>query len=641
MIKKTVFIIMVFFAVCFPAYGMSAQKPIEIYINQSKVNSDVPPLIIEGRTLVPLRVISENLGASVHWNSDNRTVKVTTSSKIVILKIDDTKALIDGETITLDVPAKIINGRTLVPIRFIAESLGAEVSWNNTLRRVSVNGGIPKIIGFSYEVLDGRQSVVIRGDLPLVYSRRVVAEEDKLVLDIEGQMLIENNAIHAYDNYIDKAFMSVIDVKTPLTRVAIDMKPGASYHINQSADKKSISVSFSNVLNKVNADRQDDELIVRLSTVNSPTINHFFLTNPDRLVVDMKGTVLSAKAPAVPGNDYVKDIRVSQFSTDPDTVRVVFDLKNDANYQIYQDKNITTVMFSSVHTVKDLFVDSQGEKTIIEVVAEDEIGYEVKAYRDAKKIKLIVPGVAVSEKLLRQGKLSVRDGIIDNIEIQKIKGSKNYDLEITINLDNFADFELVTVPPSSVARLVIYKSAAKNKLVVIDPGHGGSEPGAVSGDILEKNLNLDIGLRLKKVLEGRGVKVFMTREDDIYVSTYARASMANEIGADVFLSIHNNASTSPSGCGTETLYYPDPKNEALARAIQKSMTGTLGLRDRGIVSRPGLVVTRETKMPSALVEVAFMTNKDELSLLMTEDFRQKAAEAIADGILNYLSGKAD
>ena len=108
-----------------PAYGMSAQKPIEIYINQSKVNSDVPPLIIEGRTLVPLRVISENLGASVHWDTADRTVKVTTSSRTIILKIDDTKALIDGETMTLDVPAKIINGRTLVPIRFIAESLVA------------------------------------------------------------------------------------------------------------------------------------------------------------------------------------------------------------------------------------------------------------------------------------------------------------------------------------------------------------------------------------------------------------------------------------------------------------------------------------------------------------------------------------
>jgi N-acetylmuramoyl-L-alanine amidase len=294
-----------------------------------------------------------------------------------------------------------------------------------------------------------------------------------------------------------------------------------------------------------------------------------------------------------------------------------------------------------VHTVEDLFVDSQGEKTVIEVLADDEIGYEIKAFRDSKKIKLIIPGVAVKEKLLQQDRLLIRDGIINNVEIQKTKGSKNYDLEITVNLDNFASFELVTVPPSSVARLVIYKSAVKNKLIVIDPGHGGSEPGAVSGDILEKELNLDIGLRLKKILEGRDAKVFMTREDDIYVSKYARADMANEINADVFVSIHNNASTSPSGCGTETLYYPDPEKEALARAIQKSMVNTLGLRDRGIVSRTGLVVTRETKMPSALVEVAFMTNKDELSLLTTEDFRQKAAEAIAEGILNYLSGMAD
>jgi N-acetylmuramoyl-L-alanine amidase len=74
-------------------------------------------------------------------------------------------------------------------------------------------------------------------------------------------------------------------------------------------------------------------------------------------------------------------------------------------------------------------------------------------------------------------------------------------------------------------------------------------------------------------------------------------------------------------------------------AIQKAVVQSLGLPDRGIVERPGLVVTRETRMPSALVEVAFMTNKNDLKLLMTEEFRQKAAEGIAGGIINYITGQ--
>jgi N-acetylmuramoyl-L-alanine amidase len=132
----------------------------------------------------------------------------------------------------------------------------------------------------------------------------------------------------------------------------------------------------------------------------------------------------------------------------------------------------------------------------------------------------------------------------------------------------------------------------------------------------------------------------MTRDKDIFVNLYTRAGIANEVKADLFISIHNNAGNSGTS-GTETLYYPEPEKKALALCIQKALVKSIGLPDRGIVERPGLVVTRETRMPSALVEVAFMTNKGDLSLLLTDEFRQKAAEGIASGIINYLTGRAD
>ncbi|NLC63513.1 MAG: AMIN domain-containing protein [Thermoanaerobacterales bacterium] len=529
MIKKILLVMFLILTISSSVCGAPAQEPIEIYVNQNKIDSDVTPIILEGRTLVPLRVISENLGASVHWDNAERSVKVTAFSRSILLKIDDTEAIIDGETITLDVPAKIINDRTLVPLRFIGESLGAEVDWDNTLRRVIVNSGIPKIIGLSYEVFDGNQSVVISGDLPLDYSYQEVGE-NKLVVDIKGEMKVRDNSLHVYDNLVEKVFMAAIDADTPLTRTVIDISPEVSYQVHQTADGKAVVVSFANNLNDIDISRHGDDLHVKLATTSQADINYFFLTNPDRLVVDIAGALLSVDTPSVPNNDYVKDIRLGQFSTNPNTTaRVVFDLKKVANCQVYQDGNITTVIFSSV----------------------------------------------------------------------------------------------------------------KDRLVVIDPGHGGSDPGAVCGNIREKDLNLDIGLKLKNILEERGLKVFMTRQDDTYMSTYARAGMANELNADVFVSIHHNASESPSGSGTETLYYPDTEKEALASAIQKSMVKNVGLKDRGVVERPGLVVTRETMMPSALVEVGFMTNSDELALLINETFRQRVAEAIAEGIMNYLAVKAD
>jgi len=132
----------------------------------------------------------------------------------------------------------------------------------------------------------------------------------------------------------------------------------------------------------------------------------------------------------------------------------------------------------------------------------------------------------------------------------------------------------------------------------------------------------------------------MTRESDITVDLYTRAGIANEINADVFVSIHQNSGSS-SATGTETLYYPTAEKKALAQALQKAMSRTVGLKDRGIVERPGLVVTRETKMPSALVEVAFLTNANDLQLLNSDSFQQKVAQAIAEGIVDFLTGNSN
>ena len=106
-----------------PICSMAAPKPIEIYINGQKVESDVAPIIVNDRTLAPVRVISENLGAEVYWDNDNRQVQIITPSKTIILKIDDKRALVDGREVILDVPAKIVNDRTMVPLRLDRKSV--------------------------------------------------------------------------------------------------------------------------------------------------------------------------------------------------------------------------------------------------------------------------------------------------------------------------------------------------------------------------------------------------------------------------------------------------------------------------------------------------------------------------------------
>ncbi|MFN2528224.1 MAG: N-acetylmuramoyl-L-alanine amidase [Candidatus Baltobacteraceae bacterium] len=184
--------------------------------------------------------------------------------------------------------------------------------------------------------------------------------------------------------------------------------------------------------------------------------------------------------------------------------------------------------------------------------------------------------------------------------------------------------------------------AANPRLIVIDPGHGGSDPGAVRADVVEKIVNLDISKRLRNILIARGWQVSMTRETDrdVYSANdsareelQARCDVANSAGARLFVSVHANTAGSSSVSGT-TFYVSKPMDAALARAVQRRVTAQSGTADDG-VQKAKFYVTLHTNMPALLIETAFMTNPSDYQLLVSGDWRQHMAQAIADGIGDY------
>ncbi|MCL1905545.1 MAG: stalk domain-containing protein [Clostridiales bacterium] len=127
----------VFFAACPGTVGLAAD-PITVLVNGEPLITDVPPLIEEGRTLVPVRAIAESLGAYVGWDPAARRVEISLNDDVLLLVIDSTTAHVNGEPAQLDVPARILDSRTLVPARFISESLHAEVGWDAVTRTVTI-----------------------------------------------------------------------------------------------------------------------------------------------------------------------------------------------------------------------------------------------------------------------------------------------------------------------------------------------------------------------------------------------------------------------------------------------------------------------------------------------------------------------
>lgn len=177
--------------------------------------------------------------------------------------------------------------------------------------------------------------------------------------------------------------------------------------------------------------------------------------------------------------------------------------------------------------------------------------------------------------------------------------------------------------------------------ICIDPGHGGNDPGAVNGTLSEKDVVLDVGLRLKKLLTAAGHIVVMTREDDTYRKPSQKAYIGNSSDTDIFVSLHCNSAANGQANGTEVLVYDDiGEAHRLGECLQRHLIGALGLRDRGVKLRPDLIVLNSTRMPAALAEIAFISNPGEKIKLSMPSFRAKAAEALFKGIQEYLGEEA-
>lgn len=183
------------------------------------------------------------------------------------------------------------------------------------------------------------------------------------------------------------------------------------------------------------------------------------------------------------------------------------------------------------------------------------------------------------------------------------------------------------------------------KVVVLDPGHGGGNPGAVGPNgVSESNVNLAVALKVRKLLENKGAKVVMTRSTDRYVAApgsslgqelQARLDIADANKADIFVSIHSNSNEDENIQGTMT-FYNASSAKPLAESVQKTLIKATGAEDKGVETAT-FYVLRNASMPSVLVEMGFISNGQEEQKLNNSSYQDKIAQGIYQGIAGYFS----
>lgn len=182
-----------------------------------------------------------------------------------------------------------------------------------------------------------------------------------------------------------------------------------------------------------------------------------------------------------------------------------------------------------------------------------------------------------------------------------------------------------------------------NLTLVIDPGHGGGDPGAIGLGAKEKDVVLQTGLYLRQYLKNTPIKVEMTRSTDVFIKLADRVTYATSVKGDAFVSIHTNAANGTAN-GSESFYYRAAENpyikdsNLLATYIQKRLVAAMGTKDRG-VKQGSFYVIKYNTMPATLVELGFIDNANDNAKLVNATYQQKAAKAIYHGILDYFGAK--
>lgn len=189
----------------------------------------------------------------------------------------------------------------------------------------------------------------------------------------------------------------------------------------------------------------------------------------------------------------------------------------------------------------------------------------------------------------------------------------------------------VTTPKKTKPPFTSQNSGIKK--IVIDPGHGGNDVGAIRGDITEKEITLDVSKRVRNILEKKGYKVEMTRDNDKTVSLQDRVAFSESEHPDIFVSVHVNSSEKPEITGIETHYYRQ-ESMSLAQTVHAALASNIKTNNRGLFKSKFYVINHTTA-PAILVEIGFISNDGERAELVSDKRKQATAKAIAEGVENY------
>lgn len=628
-----------------------AAKEVKIEIDgKAMVPKDMPAVIIDGRTMLPMRQIAQELGCEVNWNEAAKQIYVMRGSDIIVFTVDSKTGYENGKEFTMDVPATIVNDRTMLPVRALADALHLNIKWDDPNRIVSIQSGDtvvkdePKapesgqttagtLTGIQTpSAKDADQTFTIQADGPMGRYEKTFVDDQKIVLDFYGAKSSLPSEITKTNSDIVTGIRTATHENNgdSFTRVVFDLSGKKDYEVTQSADKKNITISFGKTtVDKISAVHSQNKDIITIGGTGSFGASVAMTADPQKIIVTIPNcqSNLSDKI-NTDELQYVLDGKVD--TSKGNTVELVLAVEDLVQYS-YREENQNLILEIYPTTLKNMRYDKNANVLYLDKKEKIDTGsvkfedHYLDGYFD-----VTLPGDYESD--YGYGTYDVKGTVVENIEVSTKGGNTTF----RFKQNRISAYE-VTAEGDSYAIRVKNPKEVYDKVLLLDAGHGGKDPGTSGNGMQEKNLTLTIAQKIEQELQGSGIKVYMTRDSDVYPENSTRAQTANDI-ADLMVSIHINSGPETAN-GTESLYQVHANDSSsrltskqLAEILQASMISGTGNTNRGVKLRTDLLILNRTTVPSAIVEVVFITNTGDALKISNPAYQDQVAQAIADGI---------
>ncbi|MEW6661474.1 MAG: N-acetylmuramoyl-L-alanine amidase [Bacillota bacterium] len=627
----SIVLLMLVFSLALPSAWSNQQ--LKIIIDGIPVSSDVSPYIDSNfRTMVPVRFVATALGSQVLWDETLQRVLVSRNGTSVELWINQRLSKVNGTDRMMDTEAVLRDGRTMVPLRFLAETFGLNVSWDDKTYTVGITSPSAPTAVVTPKIATVTSNVVNIRTGPDTSFPRITQVSLGTRLPVIGQSgdWYQVELSGSQKGWIAGWLVEVRELSNTASRV------GGSDHIDSSPlPVVRTALVMADVVNIRSSPGLDFPVIAQVAygqwlEVSEVRDSWYRVHLPGGASGWISSWLVAIKySPAG-----------SASSNSGGFVGVIGSWGTGGAPGHPNEQG--SVMLTGVH------VEQKEQGVIITVAGNGPLMTPgVLRLQNPARLVFDFPAVLMGEAKLPE--FMVNQSPVSQIRVAQFTADT---VRVVLDLQGAAAYSIRPSSDGRVFKIEVNPPNLSGRTIVIDPGHGtihpwqGSDPGAIGPTgVQERDVVMEISLMLGDILLREGFSVIYTRKGDTNLTLPERAQVANETQADLLVSVHANASASPSMSGTMTFYHAPWGTEleeqisarkTLATLIQAEMLDLLQRADMG-VRDANFSVLRNCQVPAVLVEVAFISNRQEERLLADPAFQRLAAQAIANGIKRYSS----